>query len=114
MKVFPISIKQISGTELEIIWNDEHKSIYELSYLRRECPCASCKGETILWKHYGPTKQIMIPTLEMTQLVGIEPIGNYAIQLIWKDGHNSGIYNWEYLRALCECEECKREKNSND
>lgn len=106
MSFYPIAIKQISPEELEIIWSDGHKSKYKLKHLRTECPCAICKGETILWKHYGPTKQIMIPTLEQISLTSIQMVGNYAIQISWKDGHNTGIYTWEYLRKLCQCEEC--------
>ena len=108
MNIYPLSIKQITREQLEIKWSDGHNSIYELKHLRMECPCATCNGETILWKHYGPTKQIMIPTLDQITLTGIQVVGNYAIQLSWKDGHNTGIYTWEYLRRLCQCEECKK------
>jgi len=107
MNIYPTSIKQISPELLEIQWSDGHISKYELKHLRLECPCATCNGETILWKHYGPTKQIMIPMLDQITLTGIRVVGNYAIQLSWKDGHNTGIYTWEYLRKLCQCDECK-------
>jgi DUF971 family protein len=38
-------------------------------------------------------------------LVDLKIVGNYALQLTWADGHNSGIYSWEYLRELCPCVE---------
>lgn len=114
MKIYPESIKQISPELLQINWSDEHISEYELKYLRLQCPCATCNGETILWKHYGPTKQIMIPLIEQITLTGIQVVGNYAIQLSWKDGHNTGIYTWEYLRKLCQCNECKSKNEVNN
>jgi DUF971 family protein len=40
-----------------------------------------------------------------TTLAGIEKMGNYAIQLIWQDGHQYGIYTWDYLLGLCPCEQ---------
>lgn len=107
MNIYPLKIRQVSKEDLEIEWSDGHLSKYELNRLRLECPCATCNGETVLWKHYGLTKQIIIPTLDQITLTSIQVVGNYAIQLSWKDGHNTGIYTWEYLRKLCQCDECK-------
>ena len=42
------------------------------------------------------------------QLERVDSVGNYAIQLAWKDGHSFGIYTWEYLRELCPCGEHTR------
>lgn len=39
-------------------------------------------------------------------LKAAEPIGNYAMRFTWADGHQEGIYTWEHLRSLCECDEC--------
>jgi DUF971 family protein len=36
----------------------------------------------------------------------VTPVGNYALQFGWSDGHNTGIYSFEYLRALCPCPRC--------
>jgi DUF971 family protein len=38
--------------------------------------------------------------------VGIEPVGNYALHFSWSDGHDSGIYDFDYLRSLCPCPQC--------
>ena len=40
------------------------------------------------------------------KLVGMQPVGQYGIQLIWGDGHNTGIYTFNYLRRLCDCNVC--------
>jgi DUF971 family protein len=39
-------------------------------------------------------------------LVDVGPVGNYAMNIVWKDGHATGIYSWEYLRRICPCSEC--------
>jgi DUF971 family protein len=39
-------------------------------------------------------------------LLGMHPVGNYAVQITWGDAHDTGIYSWEYLRSLCHCETC--------
>jgi DUF971 family protein len=42
-----------------------------------------------------------------TRVRSIEPVGTYAITIEWEDGHHYGIYNWNYLRALCPCPICR-------
>jgi DUF971 family protein len=37
----------------------------------------------------------------------VTPVGKYAMNLKWNDGHESGIYSWDYLRAQCRCAECQ-------
>jgi DUF971 family protein len=97
----PKQIKIINNESLSIKWDDGKDSNISLKYLRDECPCANCKGETILLKTYRPQK-LNISTPEMYLIKKIEPVGNYAIQITWKDGHNTGIYSWEYLIKLDE------------
>lgn len=83
----------------EIDWADGHKGIYPHDVLRGLCPCAGCQG------HSGEIKFIpqQGPALELEE---IEPVGSYALRLIWFDGHSSGIYSYKYLRTLCRCAEC--------
>jgi DUF971 family protein len=95
----PKSIKVKEKKFLEIVWEDESKGKLSLKYLRDECPCATCKGETVLLKTYRPPANKMI-TPEMYLIGNIETVGEYAIQITWKDGHKTGIYSWEYLQDL--------------
>ena len=44
---------------------------------------------------------------ELRADVRIVPVGNYAIQPEWSDGHHTGLYTWTYLRGLCPCDECR-------
>jgi DUF971 family protein len=95
----PKTIKLVDKSSLEIIWEDESTSNITLKYLRDECPCATCKGETVLLKTYRPPVKKMI-TPEMYMVKNIETVGEYAIQITWKDGHSTGIYTYEYLLEL--------------
>jgi DUF971 family protein len=101
----PVQIKIFEKTILFIKWDDETESKIGIRYLRDECPCAACKGETVLLKTYRPAKHTAeLP--ESYKIKNIQPVGKYAIQITWKDGHDSGIYTWDYLKEL--------EKSQND
>jgi DUF971 family protein len=95
----PKQIKIVDKDKIQITWNENLLTILNLKYLRDECPCAGCKGETILLKSYRPPKPKVI-TPEMYMISNIEVVGEYAIQVSWKDGHNTGIYTWDYLKEL--------------
>ncbi|GCE12365.1 hypothetical protein KTT_22240 [Tengunoibacter tsumagoiensis] len=47
---------------------------------------------------------------EETTLINIEPVGRYGLTPIWEDGHKTGIFVYEKLRAMCECDECRRQR----
>ncbi|MBT8379288.1 MAG: DUF971 domain-containing protein [Ignavibacteria bacterium] len=96
-KSINVKVKKI----LSVIWEDDSESKLQLKYMRDQCPCATCKGETVLLKTYRPPAKTII-TPEMYQVKNIETVGGYAIQITWADGHNTGIYSWEYLLELIE------------
>ncbi len=100
----PTSMKQTSKETLEVRWDDGHLSSFPIAALREACPCASCKGETILFETYAPPKQVVAPG--RFDLKAIRPVGSYAAQFVWGDGHETGLYSWEYLRGICPCEQC--------
>ena len=92
---------------ISILWSDRHKSSYASFSLRNSCPCAMCQGEPgIFGRSYaGSKEQIRADVMPDA----IEPIGKYGLKITWSDGHNLGIYTFEYLRKICQCEECKIE-----
>lgn len=96
----PKRIERTPENALKLTWSDGRECAVPLKLLRDECPCAHCKGEEILGKVYLP---VMLPTFVegMYEISNIVPVGNYAIQIAWKDGHATGIYTWEYLDVLC-------------
>lgn len=87
------------GQDLAIKWDDGSESFIALERLRRACPCAGCKGEVDVMGHLhkNPAKPYA-PTA--FQLVRIVPVGGYAVQPMWADGHSSGIFSFDYLRHL--------------
>ena len=94
----PVDLQQI-GAELAVKWDDGTETFYQLEQLRKRCPCAACCGETDVMGHVhkGPAQSLSDRSF---QLIRINTVGGYAIQPYWADGHNTGIYSYEYLRRL--------------
>ncbi len=94
---------------LEITWKDGHISTYPFSLLRHACPCAECRGGHENMGGLPPEDVFRLPDEDnsATRLSSLEAVGAYAVTPIWEDGHQYGIYRWDYLRALCPCSECR-------
>jgi DUF971 family protein len=87
------------GTELALKWDDGAESFVPLEKLRKLCPCASCHGEMdVLGNVYkGPEKPLTPQSLQLKRLAFV---GGYALQPFWGDGHNTGLYAFDYLRKI--------------
>src|SRR5262245_62035962 len=96
----PVDVQQI-GNELAVKWEDGKESFIQLETLRRHCPCAGCQGEKdILGNLYkGPPRQL---TSQAFRLTRINPIGGYALQPVWADGHSTGLFAFDYLRRIAD------------
>jgi DUF971 family protein len=94
----PQDIQQI-GDELAIKWDDGAESFIKLETMRRQCPCASCRGETdVLGNLYkGPDRPLNPNSF---RLVRLNNVGGYALSPVWGDGHSTGIFSFEYLKQL--------------
>ena len=101
----PKKIKRTSPAELSVEWDDGHHGRHTMQLLRTTCPCASCNVERDAQNGLNPLPVI---TPGKFELRSIHVVGSYALQLSWADGHSTGIYSFEFLRQLCECEECAR------
>ena len=102
-----VRVKKTEGTGIEITWADGRHSTFAFSFLRYACPCATCqeeRGQT--GRPTGeppPRKQEPFALYQAPpRPVEVTPVGRYALQFQWNDGHTSGIYSWEYLRRLDE------------
>lgn len=96
---YPVEVRRLADQRLlRITWEDGHVSDFPWAYVRGWCPCAVCQG------HGGERRYVHA---ENTDLVRIEVVGNYALQLAWADGHETGIYSYTYLRELCPCPTCR-------
>ena len=95
--------------EMTVTWNDGHSSRYSFSLLRYGCPCAECRGGHDKMGGAPPPEVFFMPVEDSpkTRLLKVEAIGAYGITIEWEDGHNFGIFTWDYLRALCPCDECR-------
>lgn len=98
--------------EMTIQWADGHISVYPFALLRAACPCAMCRGghENMRSEPDPEVFKVQLTDDEKTRLVNVVPTGTYGITLVWEDGHDYGIYNWHFLRALCPCPQCRRGK----
>lgn len=97
--VVPREVRRHGTDSVEITWSDGHASLFANRYLRDNCPCAFCRETR---PRYSPP----VRDAEAVHPVTISPVGLYAINVVWSDGHDSGIYSYQTLRALCPCDEC--------
>ncbi len=91
----PTRIRQSGPDELEIGWSDGRESRYPVRQLRLACCCAHCVDE---WTGEGRLDPASVP--DDVHPLEIQPVGRYAIQIDWSDGHDTGIYPFRRLRDL--------------
>jgi DUF971 family protein len=102
-KIRPTNITADRNERLLIIeWNDGKECRYPFAGLRAVCPCAECQGGH---DNMGkPADKLLLYTAENPDLnmEKIEPVGSYAVTILWSDGHWQGIYTWQYLHEACQ------------
>lgn len=99
MRLSPQNIQPV-GNEIAIRWNDGSETFLPLELLRRACPCAGCGGEPDVLGHVVRPK--VTHTEASFRLKNWQVIGGYAWQPAWEDGHNTGLYTFDYLKRLGE------------
>ncbi len=91
----PIELRAPRGaSSLTIAWSNGAETEYRHALLRGLCPCAHCQG------HQGPVRWADGVGDDDLSLLDLEEVGNYAVRLVWADGHGTGIYSFQYLRTL--------------
>ena len=92
----PTTIRVLEGKFLWIKWSDGTESKIGLQKLRELCPCATCIAER------ENQSNSYIPLIQKNQVTvdELEVVGNYAIKIKWHDGHNTGIYEYTFLKKL--------------
>lgn len=93
-----------SERKLRIEWETGQVTYCSFGMLRKLCPCAECRS-----KREQPNSEALVdPMGELSilahkemNITSAKPVGNYALQLEWSDGHNHGIYTWDYLWGIC-------------
>jgi len=75
-------------------WDDGFSAELAYDYVRGNCPCAGCQG-------HGSGEVVFQPPPTPVTPLTIEPVGNYAVSILWSDGHSTGIYRFDFLREIC-------------
>lgn len=105
MSVYPTNLSRPTPDRLQIDWSDGFSRVYRVKELREACPCATCREQ-----HSQPPKPAeprSLPILNDAQLqplriAKMQPLGNYAYNIAFSDGHDSGIFTFDLLRDLGE------------
>jgi len=93
----PVNI-QLIGQEIAIVWSDGAESYVTCEKLRAASPSASNQGERDIFGHqYGGAGPKKFPGVTVVRW---EQVGNYAIRFDFSDGHNTGLYSYDYLRKI--------------
>ncbi len=91
----PVQIIEESDSEISIKWSDDTESKYSAAQLRRVCPCAGCINE---WTGKKILRDESVP--EDLTLGNITIVGRYALNFHFSDGHDTGIFSFQFLHNL--------------
>jgi DUF971 family protein len=90
----PAEIKlRTASRVLEVSFDDGHLFQLPFEYLRVHSPSAEVKG-------HGPGQEVLVLGKEGVGIRAVEPVGQYAVKLVFDDGHDTGLYTWKYLYEL--------------
>jgi DUF971 family protein len=78
---------------LQIAFEDGARFELSFEYLRTHSPSAEVKG-------HGPGQEVLVLGKQNVGIRAVEPVGLYAVKLVFDDGHDSGLFSWKYLREL--------------
>ena len=93
----PRQIIEENDSEISIVWSDETESRYNAAELRKACPCAGCINE---WTGEKILKSDAVP--DNLSFSSISIVGRYALNFHFSDGHETGIYSFQFLKQLPE------------
>ena len=82
-----------SSRLLEVSFSDGSRFELPFEYLRVYSPSAEVKG-------HGPGQEVLVLGKQNVGIAAVEPVGQYAIKLVFDDGHDTGLYTWKYLAEL--------------
>ena len=90
----PARLSLTAEGQLNIDWSDGQRRLYTVEELRRNCPCAECETPKSDASQSPPQRD---PDLA---IAGMDPVGGYGYKIRFSDGHDTGIFTIEFLRAL--------------
>ena len=90
----PLEIRLVKADQtLHVSFDDGNRFVFPAEYLRVESPSAEVQG-------HGPSQRTTVPGRRHVGIVSIEPVGHYAIRLMFDDLHDTGIFSWDYLHQI--------------
>jgi DUF971 family protein len=97
----PVEIQLHSRSrQLELAYADGERHSLSCEFLRVYSPSAEVLG-------HGPGQEVLQTGKMNVAITAIKPVGNYALQLVFDDGHDTGLYSWRYLYELCQNQEAR-------
>lgn len=91
---WPVELKyKRADHTLTVSFDDRTNVVLAAEYLRVESPSAEVQG-------HGPATRTLVAGKKHVGIARIEPVGNYAVRIVFDDGHDTGLFSWDYLRTL--------------
>jgi DUF971 family protein len=108
----PVRIEKDGEDGLIITWSDGQRGRVTWRQLRAQCPCAACREERAQppnpFRVLRPAEILSGPLRPVT----MTPVGYYAYKIVWSDGHDTGLFTFDFLRSICEGLESPRPGSS--
>ncbi len=93
-EVWPVELTlKRAERRLDVAFDDGSRASLAAEYLRVESPSAEVQG-------HGADQKVTVAGKQAVGIAGLEPVGNYAVRILFDDGHDTGIFTWRYLHEL--------------
>ena len=90
----------VMDNNIAIKWSDGSESLINNKMIREKCPCANCSGESDVFGNTYKGHPLQPENPNQYIINRYMNVGHYAIRIIWGDGHNAGIYSFNFLKSL--------------
>lgn len=93
-KPWPVELRlNPAKSQLTVEYDTGERFVLPAEYLRVESPSAEVQG-------HGPSQKQIVTGKADVKILGLDPVGNYAVRIRFDDGHDTGLFSWEYLHEL--------------